>query len=67
MAEGPTDEELVEALQRRERGFLLRLALRVAVVILFGVYVSLAFDRQGVGGCAARGFGALTGEASATP
>lgn len=67
MTEGPTDDELAEALRRRDRGFLFRLALRVGVVILLGVYLSLAFDGQEMGGCAARSFGALTGSTAAAP
>lgn len=52
------DEEdpLAENLKRRDRAFLFRVALRLAVVGLLGLWLFLVMDESGVGGCAARSF-----------
>ncbi|MEM1416440.1 MAG: hypothetical protein AAGH15_16135 [Myxococcota bacterium] len=66
MADAPNDDELVRALQRRDKTFLFRLGLRLTVVVLLGVYAYLTFDKGQISGCATRGFGTLTG-GPATP
>ncbi len=54
-------EDDVRALRRRDRAFVFRLALRVGVAILLGLWIFLAIGEADVGSCAARGFGSVTG------
>ena len=50
------EDPLAENLKRRDPAFLFRVGLRLAVVVLLGVWLFLAMHESGVGGCAARGF-----------
>ncbi len=59
-------DELEEKLLRRDKRFLVRVALSLAVALLGGLWGLLALQEANVGGCAARGFGAVT-DPSATP
>jgi hypothetical protein len=54
-------DELEAPLRRRDGRFILRLALTIAVALLAGAWGLLALGEADVGGCAARGFGVLTG------
>ena len=53
-------DELEKQLTRRDRRFIVRLALQLAIVLLAGIYGMIWLTGQDVGGCAARGFGTLT-------
>ena len=53
-------DELEGPLRRRDHRFVVRLTLTIAVVLLAGAWGLLALGEADVGGCAARGFDALT-------
>jgi hypothetical protein len=59
-------DELEEKLRRRDRRFLLRVTLSMAVTLLGGIWGLLALEEANFGGCAARGFDALTSPAGAS-
>jgi hypothetical protein len=57
-------DELTADLKRRDRGFILRLLLRLAVLLLLVVWGVNALGENKVGNCVADGFRAVTGEAA---
>ncbi|MAQ13401.1 MAG: hypothetical protein CMN30_01175 [Sandaracinus sp.] len=57
------DEELIAGLRKRDKVFVLRLLLRFGVALLLGIWGVLLLDDTDVGGCAARGFDSLAGDA----
>lgn len=57
----PENDPLAAGLRKRDKAFLLRIALRIGVVVLLGVWLVLSMDGSEIGSCAARGFGNLTG------
>ena len=54
------DADEIRMLRRRDAYFLFRLALRVGVAILIGVWLLLWLPEQPIGGCAAQGFQQIT-------
>ncbi|MEM9862985.1 MAG: hypothetical protein AAF938_15425 [Myxococcota bacterium] len=61
MNEEDEDRALAEGLQRRDGGFLWRLALRFTVIALLVVWLFLSESGSAIGRWAANGFGSLTG------
>jgi len=61
------DDADIEGLRRRDRGFVLRLVLRLGVALLLGTWVFLQLTSDGIGNCAARGFQTVTGEEGVPP
>ena len=55
-----------KALRRRDWRFVLRLSLVLGVAFTGALLVLLLVSGVDVGGCAARGFGTLTGNPAAT-
>ena len=55
------DEAPERALQRRDKGFVLRLVLRLTVVALFVTWLLMSDLGANIGAWAADGFGSLTG------
>lgn len=55
-------DELEADLKRRDVGFIIRLVLRLAVLVLVIVWAVNALGEHDVGGCVADGFRAVTGE-----
>ena len=55
-------DELEAGLKRRDVGFLLRVALRLAVLALVVLWAVQVLGDYQVGGCVADGFRAVTGE-----
>ncbi len=56
----PDDDPDVRALRKRDKAFVLRLALRATVALLLGFWIFLQLTSADVGACAARGFGTVT-------
>ncbi len=56
----PDELEDVRALQKKDRWFLLRVAVRVGVAILLGVWVALALSETNIGEIIAGGFEGVT-------
>jgi hypothetical protein len=55
-------DELEAGLRKRDRMFLVRLAIRFIVVALLAVWGFLMIGESNIGGCAARGFESVTEE-----
>lgn len=55
-------DELDADLKRRDGGFIVRLLLRLAVLVLVVVWGLNALGEHSVGACVADGFRAVTGE-----
>ena len=53
-------DELEEGLKRRDPRFLIRLGVALAIVLLGGIWGLNELGDANVGGCVARGFGAVT-------
>ncbi len=59
-------DELEAQLRKRDPRFLVRIVLALGVAVLAGISGLLLLSEADVGGCAARGFDAVT-EPAATP
>lgn len=58
-------DDLEEKLLRRDKRFLVRVTLSIAVALLGGLWGLLALEEANVGGCAARGFETVTSPSAA--
>lgn len=59
---GESDDELIERLKTRDKGFLLRLGLRVGAAFLALVWLFVAAPTGCIGDWAASGFESVTSE-----
>lgn len=59
---GQSDDELIEKLNERDKGFLVRLGLRVGVAILALIWLFVAAPTGCVGDWVASGFESVTSE-----